>query len=70
MKSSLEITVGCLLYRHLRDFLEAIKFQGMDIDWIESSGWFERDFIITGSIADMSVVSGKIYAWGIENDLW
>jgi hypothetical protein len=55
-----QITVGRLYWSDVRDYLKAERFKGYDIDWIESSGWIERTFTITGSGAPMTMVIQKL----------
>jgi hypothetical protein len=50
------ITAGRLLWGQVRDCLNQAKFRGMDIEWIESSGWVERDFTIKGKPEDVRVI--------------
>jgi hypothetical protein len=58
------ITAGRLLWGQVRDCLKQAKFLGMDIEWIESSGWVERDFTIKGKPEDVRlIVNGLMEAF-------
>lgn len=67
---SFTVEVGRLLWNPLRDYLRARKFAGMDVEWIESSGWIKRTFTIKGSEASMAIVRRDLARWakGFEND--
>lgn len=49
-------TAGLLLWTTVRSLLEQAKFAGLDIEWMESSGFFSRDFVIKGSSDDVEIV--------------
>lgn len=61
-------TAGRMLCGNIRDFLDQCKFKGMDIDYIESSGWIERDFTIKGSNDDVLKVHASLESWSNELD--
>jgi hypothetical protein len=51
-----EITVGRLLCGSVRDCLKSAQFKGFKIEWMESDGWFSREFIIKGEPDDVRLV--------------
>ncbi len=58
-----EITVGRLLCRHIREYLEKCKFKGYEIEWIESSGFIEREFVIKGDPIHVEPVAKDLERW-------
>ncbi len=60
---SVNLTVGRMLCGQVRDFLESCKFKGMDIEYLESSGWLERDFTVKGSNDDIIAVHQSFKDW-------
>jgi hypothetical protein len=54
--------VGRLYWKAVRDYLKQQQFYGVDVKWIESSGWLERDFTINGPRACLRDLS----AWAKE----
>jgi len=62
----LTFKVGRLLCGTVRDFLEEIKFRGHSISWIESSGWFERQFVVRGDYEILERISAQIANWARE----
>ena len=69
MNSTIDLKVGRLYWGKVRSFLNECKFKGMDIDFIESDGWLQRDFIVKGSDHDMSVIKSSFDNWVKENNL-
>lgn len=63
------VTVGRLMARQVRDYLDSCKFREMDIDYIESFGFFQRDFTIKGSIEDVIEVRRTLAEWARQQDL-
>ena len=61
--ASINITVGRMLCGQVRNFLNKCKFQGMDIEYLESSGWVQRDFTIKGPVNDVTTVQKSLEAW-------
>ncbi len=41
--------IGILLCSEVRNALDLAKFNGFDIEYFESTGWIERDFIVKGN---------------------
>ena len=64
------ITLGRLLCGKARQFLEAEKFKGRNISYLESKGLFERDFIIKGSDEDVLYIKRSFDQWARENNLY
>lgn len=58
--ATLTYTVGRLVCSKFRNFLDQCKFKGMDIEYIESSGWIERDFMIKGSDQDVLIIKSSL----------
>jgi len=50
-----QFTVGRLLCGRFRSMLNELKFVGHNIEWIESSGLIERNFLVR---ADNHIISG------------
>ncbi len=46
MHEVIQLDVGRLNCRSLRDYLGAMKVAGHDVNWHEGSGWVERRFTI------------------------
>jgi hypothetical protein len=67
--ASMRFTAGRLLCGKVRDYLKGCKFRGMDIDFMESSGWVERDFLIKGSDEAIFEVRASLMRWVRENGL-
>jgi len=61
------ITVGRLLCGTVRGYLDKCKFKGMDVDYIESGGWIEREFVIKGSNEDIIKIHAALKAWGSDD---
>ena len=58
-RAILKIHVGRLVCGYLRNELESLRFQGVEIEWIEGKGLLDRPFTIR---APRPVVEG-IYTW-------
>lgn len=43
---TVDFTVGRLLCGSFRHGLQALKFKGYRIDWLEGPGWIERTFTV------------------------
>lgn len=50
---TLTFEVGRLLCGRVRDFLKQCQFRGMGIEWLESSGFIEREFTVKGKKEDL-----------------
>jgi len=50
----------------VRDFLKETRFRGAAINWIESSGWFERQFVVRGDYETLDRMRHSIAAWANE----
>jgi hypothetical protein len=59
----LELTVGRLLCGSLRDELNRMKFEGHNIDFWESSGFFQRDFVIKGDEKSLRLLDAGLMDW-------
>jgi len=66
IKGRTRIVVGRLLCREIRDFLKAEKFKGRDIEFWESSGFLEREFIIKGEVEDVLHIHNLLKRWASE----
>ena len=60
---TMTIEVGRLLCGQVRHFLKTCRFKGIDIMFLESDGWIERDFIISGTSEDLKVVKRSLDVW-------
>jgi len=69
MGSEFSFTAGRLLCGHIRDFLASRKFAGMEIEWMESSGWLERTFTVKGRDEDVQLINRAIAKWKADNRL-
>jgi len=67
--STISFTAGRLLCRPIRKGLERMKFQGLDIQWMESGGLIEREFTVKGADSQLRIVKKAIEAWAVENNL-
>jgi len=69
MKSIGKITieVGILLCSQVRNFLNECKFNGMNIEFIEGSGWVSRDFHIKGDANDIIKIKKSLDSWAETN---
>lgn len=45
------LDVGILLCGYVRDAIKRAQFCGLDVQYIESSGWIERRFVLKGKDA-------------------
>jgi hypothetical protein len=59
----INVTIGRLLSSRFRDFLKTEKFKGKKIEWIESSGWIEREFTIKGEADVIREIHMRICEW-------
>jgi len=66
MTGQINITVGLVYWRQIRDLVGRMKFLGHQIDLWESSGWIERDFIIRGGDEAIRVASNALNRWRRE----
>lgn len=60
---SFSIEVGRLLCGKVRDYLNAAKFKGAKIEWLESSGFLEREFTIKGDSGDVKAIERDFDEW-------
>lgn len=67
-KARFEFTAGGLLCGKIRGFFECCRFKGMQIEWHESPGWIERDWIVQGEYKDVVTVYRAITKWIKDND--
>jgi hypothetical protein len=68
-RAKFSFTAGRLLCGHVRDFLKESIFLGKDIEYLESSGWFERTFTIKGNAQDILEIKEAINEWAKDNNL-
>lgn len=59
----LNLTVGRAHCGRIRDFLKRCKFKGVDIEYIESSGWIQRSFTVKGSDDDIVSIHKAYLDW-------
>ena len=62
-KSTFEFTVGRMFIGKARDYLDKQKFKGLNIDYMESSGWIEHDFVVKGDGASIAIIAADINRW-------
>lgn len=58
-----EFVVGRLVCRRVRDFLSRTRFEGFDIQWWESSGLLEREFVVRGPKSAVDYVERTLKRW-------
>ena len=63
MGASLQVTVGRLLCRQVRDYLKQCEFKNENIKWIESSGFIERTFVIKGDQPVLEDIESDLDRW-------
>ena len=51
---------GILLCGQIRDFIKESIFRGAEIEFFESSGWFERTFVIKGNVDDVLFIKRNL----------
>ncbi len=61
--ASVTIEVGRFLCGDMRKYLDAAIFKGAKIQYMESSGFFKRDFTIKGDNVDVITVHADIGRW-------
>ena len=59
-RSSFSFTAGRAIRRPFREMLEAKKFRGSDIEWIEQKRFVESTFVVKGSPRAVTDVRGAI----------
>ena len=47
----------------IREFLRRQRFLGMQIEWFEGRGWFEREWIVRGDARHLEIIQRSILAW-------
>lgn len=57
------VEVGLLYFGAVRDFLKRCKFNGLNIEWYEGSGWLERTFIVKGNERDLLNIKHSLEKW-------
>ena len=62
-------TAGRMLCRPIRDFLQRCKFDDLNIEFYESSGFLERTFMVKGNEKDVTTVRHSLYKWFKKNNL-
>jgi hypothetical protein len=60
---TLEFTVGRLFCGQIREFLKIMKFKGANIEWMESSGWIDRTFVVKGNSGDLQTIARTLDEW-------
>lgn len=66
-RGTIKFSAGRLLWGSIRDFLRECQFKGLEIEWIESSGFIERDFIIKGPSDTLITIKMALDKWAEEN---
>jgi hypothetical protein len=65
----IQIKVGRLLCRNVRDFLAVQKVMGRNVEYVESSGFVMRTFTISGNNDDMVYVKKSLQQW-VNDNAW
>lgn len=60
MRSWMKVDVGIIFCGTVREYLEAYKLLGMDIEWREGNGWLSRQFTITGDVIALKKVKSRL----------
>ena len=60
--ATVRFTAGILRCWQVRDYLEARRFEGLNIEWREGRGWIEREWIVRGDTEDVLRV-WRALAW-------
>lgn len=63
MEGTYSFEVGRLLCGKVRNYLKQCKFKGMNIEFLEGSGWIERTFIIKGNTEDLKQIHSELDDW-------
>ncbi len=61
---NITFTVGRLLCGTIRQFLSECKFKGADIEWMESGGLIEHQFIVKGEDSAVRKIANAIKSYG------
>ena len=67
VRASFSMTIGIILCGAVRDFLKRCKWEGMDIEWYEGSGWIDREWIVRGKASDVQIVRTTIERWASKS---
>jgi len=59
-KATFTFTAGRLLCSHIRYQLDKAKLQGHEFDYVESPGFLEREFVLTGDYATLKTIENWI----------
>ena len=62
----MSMEIGRFHWADVRDYLKVAQFKGAKIEWIESSGFFERLFTIKGDVADLRAIKRDFDAWFVK----
>lgn len=55
--------VGRIYWKPLRDYLKAEQFRGINLTWMESSGWIVHTFYIKGLDRDVQPLRDTLHRW-------
>lgn len=67
-RATIFFSAGILLCGTVRSFLISCQFRGFEIEFIESTGWFERDFTVKGRISDIEIINQQVHNWAKDNN--
>ena len=65
----LDIVVGRGLCRTFRHYLKRQQFLGIPVTWLESSGWFEREFTIKVPGDHATRIRGDLIRWAKQLEM-
>lgn len=65
-QTTIEFTVGRLACGPIHRFLEKCKFKGLKIEFMESSGFLQRNFIVKGDAYTLNSIAHSIKEWSKE----
>lgn len=58
-----KFTVGLLLRREFRRYLEYVRFSGAHIEWIEQKGWLDSEFLVRGPVEQVLKIQTEAMQW-------
>ena len=64
----IEFTAGRILCRSIRDFLKRCQFDGLNIEFYESSEFWERTFVVKGNNKDIANIKHSLSIWNEDLD--
>lgn len=63
-----KFSAGRLIWQPIRSFLEQQIVIGKQIEFVESSGFMTRNFVIKGCDEDVRLIVQSLKSWAQDND--